>query len=153
MIRLELNNLYSGGHLRRPQYRARCKDGATRIGYLCFMVKKHWFRPATERVYLRESITGRLYRFHPETLACWTGVADTKGKPICNGDTVMREDSYTGATETGEIYYCANIAGFVWKSTDSKYKRVEPLYDAVTVSNDGHEYKVFYKYTILGRKI
>ena len=149
MVRLKTDKLYSGGHLRRPQYRAKCKDGVVRMGYLCFMVKRHWFRPATERIFLRESITGKLHRFHPETLACWTGIMDKDGKPICNGDYVLREDSYTSAKERGEIYYCNNFAGFVWVSLESTYKRTEPLYDEITVSNDGREYSVKYTYTLL----
>ena len=153
MIRYDLKNLYSGGQLRRPQYRAKCKDGRFRLGYLCFMVKKHWFGPATEKVYLRETITGKLYRFHPETLACWTGLKDKDGRPICNGDYILREDSYTGAQRRGEILYCQDVAAFVWRSLDSTYKNTDFLWKDLDIFNDSGEHNVHYTYTIINKRI
>lgn len=153
MIRLKLQEFLDGTQLRRPFYRATCKDGKTRLGYLCFYVKKHWLRPATEIVYLRENITGKLYRFRPETLALWTQLWDYNHKPICNGDHVLRRDSYTGATLEGDILYCRDIAGFVWNCTDGKYKRVEPLYGDLSVTDGTHEFQVQYTYEIVRKHL
>ena len=149
MIRLKIQDLLTATQMRRPLYRATCKDEKVRMGYLCFYIKKHFLRPSTEVVCLRESASGKLYKFRPESLAIWTQVNDKNGKPICNGDIVIRHDSYTGKSSEGVIAYSRDIAGFVWNSTDRKYKRIEPLYGNITVSDNNHEFQVQYTYEIV----
>ena len=151
MIRLELKNFLTGTMVRRPLYRAVCKDGATRMGYLCFMVKKHWFRPSTEAVYLREQVTGRLYKFRSESLAIWTMTVDTNGRPICNGDYVMRTDSRSDVSILGQICYCTDIAGFVFRTVNEKYERTEPMYEVMSVTCHTYEVKVKFSYTIVDK--
>ena len=152
MVQLHLHNYIDGGaksQMRRTIYRATCKDGATRLGYLCFMVKRHLFRPATEKVFLRERNTGKLHAFRPETLAIWTMLTDVNGKPICNGDYVYRSDGLAGTR--GYIRYSTDIAGFVFRSESTKYPKTEPLYRDITVTNDNHEYNIHYTYTLINK--
>ena len=151
MIRLDLKNYVGTSRLRRPIYRAVCKDGHTRLGYLVFVAQRHWFRPATEKVFLRESITGRLHRFRPETLTIWTLLMDRESYPICNGDLVIRYESYTNTSVKGQVLYCNDVSGFVFVPESGKAARPEPMYTKITVCEEHGEYKLNYSYSLINK--
>jgi len=155
MIQLNLKHFHIGTpalNVRRALYRATCLDGKVRYGYLCIEVRRHLFRPADERIYLREDINGHLHRFHPETLAISTLLKDENGKPICNGDYVDRWDNITFTKMRGQICYCTDIAAFVFRSTDSRYPHTDILYKDETVVNDNREYKLHYTYVLVDKR-